>query len=131
MSSGSTHKDLKPTAARLMTVLSCAAVLLSIAASGPGQKPLPGTRTAFELLDKGLTRTLATSSRSTSQDLGSFGSGRELAMVDSTRTRRNNLASPRNALSNGSSASRPKSRIWRDAKSRRHDNAELKQAYVG
>ncbi len=50
MSGGSAHKDLKPTATRVMTALSCAAVLLSIAASGPGQKPLPGTRTAFELL---------------------------------------------------------------------------------
>ena len=62
MSGGSAHKDLKPTATRVVTALSCAAVLLSIAASGPGEKPLPGTRTAFELLTKESTRTLTTSS---------------------------------------------------------------------
>ena len=47
MSGSSAHKDLKPTATQVVTGLSCAAAFLSIAAIGPGEKPLPGTRTAF------------------------------------------------------------------------------------
>jgi hypothetical protein len=62
MSGGSAHRDLSLTVTRVITGLSCAAVLLSIAASGPRQQPLPGTRTAFELLAKESTRTLTTSS---------------------------------------------------------------------
>jgi len=37
-------------AIRVVTVLSCTAAFLSIVTTEPGQKPLPGTRTAFELL---------------------------------------------------------------------------------
>jgi len=59
MSGGSAHKDLKPTATRVVTVLSCAAAFLSIAASGPGQKPLAGTRTAIQLLASKLERDLS------------------------------------------------------------------------
>ncbi len=40
----------RSTATRVVTALSCTAAFMSVVTAEPGQKPLPGTRTAFELL---------------------------------------------------------------------------------
>ncbi len=57
MSDGSARKVRRLTAACVVTVLSCTAAFLSVLTAEPGHKPLPGTRTAVELLAKGSQRT--------------------------------------------------------------------------
>ena len=56
MSDGSARKVRRLTAACVVTVLSCTAAFLSVLTAEPGHKPLPGTRTAIELLAKGSQR---------------------------------------------------------------------------
>ena len=56
MSDGSVHKVRRLTATCVVTVLSCAAAYISALTAEPGHKPLPGTRTAVELLAKGSQR---------------------------------------------------------------------------
>ena len=50
MFGGLGHENRRSTATRVVTALSCAAAFMSVVTTQPGQKPLPGTRTAFELL---------------------------------------------------------------------------------
>lgn len=59
MSDGPARQDHKPTAARVVIALSCSAAFLSITASGPGHKLIPGTRTAVEMLAKRSERDLS------------------------------------------------------------------------
>jgi hypothetical protein len=56
MSDGSVRKVRRVTATCVVTVLSCAAAYISVLTAEPGHKPLPGTRTAVELLAKGPQR---------------------------------------------------------------------------
>ncbi len=56
MSDGSVRKVRRLTATCVVTVLSCAAAYISALTAEPGHKPLPGTRTAVELLAKGSQR---------------------------------------------------------------------------
>ena len=44
------RENKKSTATRVVTAFSCTAAFMSVVTTEPGQKPLPGTRTAFELL---------------------------------------------------------------------------------
>jgi len=50
MFGGLGHENTRSTATRVVTALSCTAAFMSVATTEPGQKPLAGTRTAFELL---------------------------------------------------------------------------------
>ncbi len=50
MFGGLGHEKKRSTATRVVTALSCTAAFMSVVTTQPGQKPLPGTRTAFELL---------------------------------------------------------------------------------
>ena len=56
MFGGFGHENNRSTATRVVTALSCTAALVSVVTTQPGQKPLPGTRTAFELLASKLER---------------------------------------------------------------------------
>ena len=50
MFGGLGHEKKRSTATRVVTALSCTAAFMSVATSETGQNPLPGTRSAFELL---------------------------------------------------------------------------------
>ena len=50
MFGGLGHEKKRSTATRVVTALSCTAAFMSVVTSETGQKPLPGTLTAFELL---------------------------------------------------------------------------------
>jgi len=50
MFGGLGHENKRSTATRVVTAFSCTAAFMSVATTQPDQKPLPGTRTAFELL---------------------------------------------------------------------------------
>ncbi len=50
MFGGLGHENKRSTATRVVTAFSCTAAFMSVVTTQPGQKPLPGTRTAFELL---------------------------------------------------------------------------------
>ena len=56
MSDGSVRKVRRLTATCVVTVLSCAAAYISALTTEAGHKPLPGTRTAVELLARGSQR---------------------------------------------------------------------------
>jgi len=56
MSDGSACKVRRLTATCVVTVLSCTAAFISVLIAEPGHRPLPGTRTAVELLAKGFQR---------------------------------------------------------------------------
>ena len=56
MSDGPVRKVRRVTATCVVTVLSCTAAYISVLTAEPGHKPLPGTRTAVELLAKGSQR---------------------------------------------------------------------------
>ena len=50
MFGGLGHETKRSATTRVVTALSCTAAIMSVVTTEPGQKPLPGTRTAFELL---------------------------------------------------------------------------------
>lgn len=50
------RENKKSIATRVLTALSCIAAFVSIVRTEPGHKPLPGIRTAVELLAKGSER---------------------------------------------------------------------------
>jgi hypothetical protein len=52
MPGGTIGRSRKLAVAQVVTVLSCAAVLLSIVTSRLDHQPLPGTRTAIELIGR-------------------------------------------------------------------------------
>ena len=50
MFGGLGHENKRSTATRVVTALSCIAAFMSVVTTEPGHKPLPGTRTAVELI---------------------------------------------------------------------------------
>jgi len=60
MFGGLRHEKKRSAATRVVTAISCTTAFLSVVTTEPGQQPLPGTRTAFELLasksERGLSK---------------------------------------------------------------------------